>query len=102
MNKPLHSEIDLQFKPDWSYYGTAKELEEYLSSFKFNGPGWYVAKDGSTLLIIPSIKPADGLVWRQESAAETLYGLHAFTKTPFDAFNAIASAPVRLDDRDSK
>lgn len=39
--------------PDWERLGTAAALEEEFKPFKFNGPGWYMSKT-DTVLILPA------------------------------------------------
>lgn len=41
------------FRPDWVHIWTPALAEKELTDFKFKGPGWYVNKDGSSLLVIP-------------------------------------------------
>jgi hypothetical protein len=40
------------FEPDYAKCYTASEAEHELTNFKFIGPGWYITKT-DTLLVVP-------------------------------------------------
>lgn len=41
----------IQTNPDWTMYGTAREIEFQLPGFKFNGPGTYLTNTDTVLII---------------------------------------------------
>lgn len=62
----------------------------------YEGPGWYVAQDGRTLLIAPNVR-AD-LPWMQHPQTDNLRYWY-FRRPPFDALNSLVNAPTRQDRR---
>jgi glutamine cyclotransferase len=78
-----------QFRPDWTQTWNIKEAERELKGFKFNGIGWYLTKD-DTLLIIPAFSQDD---------IDYFEFLVYNNRNPIKAFNQIANAPTRLNER---
>ena len=96
------------FEPDYAKCYTASEAEHELTNFKFSGPGWYITKT-DTLLVVPdgdveylgSYKdnPKKG-PWRQSWKAGQKFWFFVYNgRNPSDSFNAINNAPVRQDER---
>lgn len=86
-------------EPDWMNLWTAPQAEQQLKDFKFTGPGWYLTKTDSMLVIPDSSRPI-----LQSWAAKRLSGEYfkflVWNKAnPCAAFNNVANAPVRLDIR---
>lgn len=73
------------FIPDWTEVCEPNQFESEISGFKFNGPGWYLTKT-DTVLVVPS-NDHNYLfcVWNSGDTGH--------------AFNQIVNAPVRLDAR---
>lgn len=81
----------IEFYEDWKQSWTKEEAEaefltEYGVEFEFTGPGWYLTKTDS-MLVIPG--PRKGQYWF------LVYN----GRNPVDAFNSIVNAPVRQDSR---
>lgn len=89
----------VDFSPDWSYRWTAAEAECELKDFKFLGPGWYVTKTDVLLVAsIDEVERADP--WRQQWPEDACFiFLHYHSRSLFDALNALANAPTRIDER---
>lgn len=97
------------FEPDWARCWTASEAEHELANFKFSGPGWYVTKT-DTLLVVPdgdvdveytgSYKnnPERGPWKRARRAGQKFWFFVYDGRNPVDSFNAIANAPARVDE----
>jgi len=88
--------VELQvfgFIPDWSMIGSAEYAEKELQGFKFRGPGWYINKT-DTLLVLPYAADDDG------AQCKDLYRVCVYNnRNPADAFNWIVNAPTRVDER---
>ncbi len=92
------SNIMQPFRPDWVAYWTAAEAEKQLSNFKFCGPGWYYTKK-DTVLVIPHIRSIEE-TWHSKFSADELFEFCVYNdRNPSDAFNSLANAPTRFDDR---
>jgi hypothetical protein len=52
--------IDLSFLPDWHVESTAEEFTEEFPTFIFKNVGWYLASDGSALLVISIGRKKEG------------------------------------------
>jgi hypothetical protein len=46
----------IDFQADWKSLWSAEEAEIELTGFKFHGPGWYLEKTGS-ILVLPAREP---------------------------------------------
>ena len=98
----------VDFFPDWSHNWTVAEAERELRDFKFIGPGWYVTKT-DVLLVAPldevertgSIKgDLEKDPWRQRWPEDARFSFNVYSgRSPFDALNALANAPTRIDER---
>lgn len=86
------------FRPDWDMFGTAAELEAELSDFKFHGPGWYKAKTGETLLLLPDGEQEKPFASVKHWEDGQRFRAFVFSENPGPVFSAIASAPVRVDE----
>ena len=104
------------FEPGYAKCYTASEAEHELTNFKFSGPGWYITKT-DTMLVVPdgdveytgsrrkstisSCKdnPKKG-PWKQVWKAGQKFWFFVYNeRNPSDSFNAICNAPVRVDER---
>lgn len=86
----------MQVAPDYSKRGTAEELEANLIGFKFRGPGWYLTK-ADTLLVVPT-DPTDH-PWASGDA-DTLWTVHVWNCEFADTvFARCTEAPNRQDER---
>jgi len=84
--------------PDWSMTGSAAYLEEQLTDFKFDGPGFYLG-DGEFLLVVP-LDPTPQ-PWKQRWPKETLFRAHFYGCDFRDSmFGRESLPPVREDHRD--
>lgn len=95
----------LNFLPDWTHVWTAEEAEEQLSGFKFSGPGWYLTKSDSILVLPmrggPGAELSVNNTWRQLRPKGERFTFMVYNGyNPCAAFNAVANAPVRLDQFD--
>jgi hypothetical protein len=89
--------IASEFKPDWEETWTAAEAEHELDGFKFDGPGWYLTKTDA-MLVVPCGRLAANQ-WHQKGTEKESFRFYIYNgRHPGDAFNAIANAPVRLDE----
>ena len=87
------------FEPDWARCWTASEAEHELVNFKFSGPGWYITET-DTLLVVPDGDVPKKGPWKQEWRAGQKFWFFVYNgHNPFDSFNAINNAPVRVDER---
>lgn len=86
----------IELRPDWTGTGTATELEACMEGFKFKGPGWYIGKS-ETVLVVPH-GPCSG-PWKQKWPEDMSFVYHCYSQNPLDAFNAVVNAPTRADDR---
>ncbi len=98
------------FEPDWARCWTASEAEHELTNFKFLGPGWYLTKT-DTMLVVPDgdveytgaeqvqNNPKRGPWKRAWRAGQKFWFFIYNGRNPVDSFNAIACAPVRVDER---
>jgi hypothetical protein len=95
------------FEPDYAKCYTASEAEHELTNFKFIGPGWYITKT-DTLLVVPdgdveytgSIVASKKSPWRQSWKAGQKFWFFVYNgRNPADSFNAITNAPTRADER---
>jgi hypothetical protein len=94
----------LSLIPDWSESGTIEELSKRIEDFAFSGPGFYLTKT-DTLLVIPKQR-GDQLevdsenIWHMVQPEGTIFVAYCY-RTPYHvtALSAIASAPVRDDKR---
>lgn len=93
----MSDKILQSFKPDWTAFWTVKEAEKELS-IKFSGPGWYFSQK-DTILAIPHIRPI-AKTWHSKFKDDELFEFCVYNnRNPSDAFNSLANAPTRQDDR---
>ena len=98
----------VEFVPDWQRVWTAAKAEKELKNFKFKGPGWYITKT-DTLLVVP-VEPFKVTVPHPEDvtttwlapkhwAPEQEFRFYVYNgRNPSASFNALANAPVRIDE----
>lgn len=96
----LRSGQPISFTPDWHERYTASEMEKEFVGFEFKGPGWYLLKE-QTMLVIPVARPLDEL-WNQKrdgmwSEKFDIYMYDGWS--PGEIFASIARAPTRVDQR---
>lgn len=73
------------FTPDWVAVWPPVEAEKQLEGFKWNGPGWYLEKQ-DTFLVLPTNQPG-------------IFSFHVYNdRNPAKAFNQIVNAPCRSDE----
>ena len=96
------------FEPDYTKLYTASEAEYELTNFKFLGPGWYIAKT-ETLLVVPNAdvekytaphqESLNKGPWKQVWDIDQLFWFFFYEgNNPLDSFDAITNAPIRLND----
>ena len=96
------------FLPDYTLLYTSHEAEHELKGFKFTGPGWYVTKT-DTLLVVP-----DGDVeytgspaldtrrdpWKNAWKPGQKFWFFVWNgRNPGGVFDAVVHAPTRVDER---
>jgi hypothetical protein len=97
------SEVNADFRPDWTIVRSSSGLEAEFQNFKFEGPGWYITKGinretkrpyEDTVLIVPVLDDKgahDGnyvaMVWNHSKA--------------LDAVKQAVTLPVRIDERNA-
>lgn len=87
---------NLDFRPDWVEIGTVAELTEQIGDIKLNGPGWYLYKRGTALVI-----PLDGpQTYHQKRDPNEKFRYCYWDHSPAFAFNELVNAPTRVDERD--
>jgi hypothetical protein len=82
--------------------GTKAEIEKVKPYFKFKGPGWYINK-GFTHLVIPRDNKGDIVLkncWKQKWTKTQVFYVYTWEYAVSDLFNAIVNAPIREDTRD--
>lgn len=83
----LNPETRMDIRPDWVQLWTAREAEEGLQGFTFKGPGWYFYKTDTVLVLPDAVLPE-------------AFWFHIYNgRCPATAFSAIATAPVKVDER---
>lgn len=88
---------------DWFTRMTAEKAEKRLVSFKFKGPGWYLTKTDSRL-VVPDIDPTDreaiAKVWKQTWPVDQVFWFYIWN-VPFEylLFGVGRLPPTRLDER---
>ena len=87
-----------QVLPDWSTMGTVRRLEAELSGFKYAGPGFYLTKE-DTLLLVPMRRGRDD-AWYSTAGDEEEFMAYVWN-VPFTrmVFGGDRPPPVRQDDR---
>lgn len=92
----------MQVCSDWRKVYSVEVMEADLIGFKFHGPGLYLTKT-DTILILPmppNEPPTANNIWHVNQPEGTLYEVYVynclFTET---IFSAIGVAPVRVDTR---
>lgn len=88
---------NMNFLPDWSKTLTPEIAEKELVDFTWKGPGWYITKK-LTILVVPFDRSHDTL-WHSKTKASELFQFHMYKTNPWDVFVAIINAPTRVDDR---
>lgn len=87
--------MSLDFTPDWKKLYTAEQANEDLQDFKFEGPGWYLIKE-DTLLVVPVDTSTKSLPWKREWPKDQLFLFMVWNgSNPRDALNSVINAPVR-------
>lgn len=92
----------LQVNSDWRMHGTPEILSDQLLDFKFSGPGFYLTKESTILVIRENVREAaQRSPWDKEVHDGDTYTVHVYS-CPFNAtiFSQVAIAPVRQDDRE--
>lgn len=89
----------LQVNSAWSQIWTVKEVEHELSGFEFKGPGWYLSKDES-LLVVPFERPnlGPGELWDHSSDNGERFHFYYYGEFSGTIF-ADGFVPTRQDDR---
>lgn len=86
------------FRPDWTKFYTKTEAEKELPGFNFHGPGWYLHRN-DTLLVVP-VGRGQSKTWHHRSEEGEQFAFHVYNgRNPGAAFDLIAHAPVRVDER---
>jgi hypothetical protein len=95
-----------EFEPDWVKRYTAAQAEADLTFFKFKGPGWYVEKYG-TMLVVPDAEVKYSGSYKDDAAkgpwrskwpkSQAFWFFYYDGRNPAAAFNALANAPTRVD-----
>lgn len=94
----------MKVSPDWSITGTKEKIEKELPNFKFNGPGMYLTKTDTVLILTspctPLWKDGEYIGWKQKWPDETVFIVYVFN-CPFQdtIYSQIALVPNRQDDR---
>jgi hypothetical protein len=93
----------LDFEPDWTYTGTAKQIEDYLSTpscpFTFRGPGAYYPNpyraDSDTLLVLP-VDREESDIWRATFGEEERFKVCVYNeRSVAQIIMLLAQAPSR-------
>lgn len=95
------SKIDkwINIEPDWSQLWTAPESEHQLADFTFLGPGWYLTKT-DTMLVVPDSNRPIFENWNSKRLPGEYFRFMIWNASnPVQAFNNIANAPVKVDTR---
>jgi hypothetical protein len=90
----------MQVIADWNTRVSAREFEAEFNGLKFEGPGFYLTKT-DTMLVIPAPAQVDATnVWNWEWPDDTNYFVYVYN-VPFEQtiFAVTAVAPARLDTR---
>jgi hypothetical protein len=114
--KVSKGEFMLKVEPDFTVTGSKEEIENTMgSSFKLNGPGWYITKTDTILALAdydlePQERPTYTLhkvllfpassTWNQRVPDTAVWTIYVYN-VPFGEtiFSQIATAPTRKDDR---
>jgi hypothetical protein len=91
--------MNVDVRTDWTMTGIASYFEEQLVGFKWEGPGWYLGKDGETLLIIPVGDHPDPFRYKENWDKDQQFRVMVWSENPGQAFSEIAHAPTRVDNR---
>lgn len=96
----METDTHNSFIPDWRECKTVEQFKkEYTFSIEFTGPGWYVFKHGA-LLVIPADRP-NNEAWKAKSSSTEKFWFYVYdNRDPLVAFNSIATAPMRVDERE--
>lgn len=87
---------EAEILPNWSMLRTAADAEQDFVGFKFLGPGWYVTKTGTFLVVPRGIVGAN--MWRQRGwSSNQTFCFYFYGANPVAAFNAVATAPLRVN-----
>jgi len=82
----------------WNMIGNKERIEQEFK-IKFKGPGFYLSNT-DTLLIIP-LNTEFKKIWHQTQPENTQYYVEVWNTDFYNTIYAvIATAPVRLDDRE--
>ncbi len=87
----------LQVSPDWVHRYSAKQAENDLVGFKFKGPGLYLTKT-DTMIVLPDSDPSTGDPWEQNWLKDQLFTFYCYN-VPFSYTIFSRIGPVRLDIR---
>lgn len=85
----------MQVSADWVHIWTADKAEEELAPFTFHGPGLYLYKT-STLVVVP-VNSADK-PFVCSNASDNVWSFHCYN-CPFAETVFAHIMPVRVDDR---
>lgn len=93
----------MQLEPDWrTLYSSPEDIEKDLPGFKFHGPGMYLTKTDTVIIIPrpPENAPTPENVWNIKQPEGTIWEFHCYN-VPFQEtiFAAIAIIPNRQDER---
>lgn len=103
MPRPKATTFNIQ--PDWTQSWTMSQAEEQLDGFKFNGPGWYITKNES-MLVVPKDEPirlehGNFPLWHQAWPPYTVFLFMIYSSNdPGLSIMALNRAPTRLDERE--
>ena len=96
--KEANKNNNIATDPDWVMYGTATKIEKELVGIKFKGPGVYLTKT-DTVLILPYNR-AKETFWYQRYENEEIFNVHVYnTEYYHTLLSVIGHAPNRQDDR---
>jgi hypothetical protein len=84
----------ISFKPDYVEVWTARQAEEELDNFKFDGPGWYYCGE-DVMLVLACERPARSF-WEKSFDETERFEFNIYNeRNPEDVFALIAEAPRR-------